>query len=273
MGVKKFLPPVVTDFLRRNKKIIKYKTYEEAFSHCTTNAYENEELCNLIADKTRIYIGSLKKKPFTLNPTTTYLAFSLNYLINVSGKKNITVLDFGGACGAHYYEIRNTLPAAISLKWIVVETDQMIRSAVNRGLANNELAFVSRIEDVTGQVDFVYSSSTLQYVPAPFDFLKKLIDTNAGMVLFNRMMFNKNEEDIITVQRSLLSANGPGKLPEGYTDRTIMYPHTTMSFKKMNAAMTVNGYECLSEFDEPSGSFSLGKEEILGKGLLFVRMR
>ena len=269
MDLKNFLPPIATDFIRKNQKIVKYKSYEEALSHCTSNAYQNEELCHIIADKTLIHNESLKK-PFTFNPTTVYLAFALNYFANASGKRSITVLDFGGACGAHYYEVRNIIPQTISLKWIVVETEQMIRSAASRELAKGELHFMARIEDITDAVDFVHSSSTLQYVPAPFDFLKKLIDVKAKMILLNRMMFNKNNDDIITVQRSFLSSNGPGKLPQGYTDRPVKYPHTTMSNDKMNSIMIDEGYELFSEFNEPSGKVSLGREDILAKGLLFV---
>jgi len=271
MDLKNFLPPVVSDFIRKNRRVVTYKSYEEALSHCTRNAYQNEELCNIIADKTLNHLESLKKKPFTLNPTTVYLAFALNYFANVHDKKSITVLDFGGACGAHYYEVRSVLSQAISLNWIVIETEQMIRSATSRGFANSELSFMTYIDDIEEAVDFVHSSSALQYVSAPYDFLKKLIDVRAKMILLNRMMFNKNNYDVITIQRSFLSSNGPGKLPPKYTDKRIMYPHTTMAIDRMNSMMINNGYECLSEFDEPSGKFSLGKEEILGKGLLFIK--
>lgn len=271
MSVKDFLPPVLTDLIRRNQKVIKYKNYQEALSHCTADAYENEELCNIIADKTRVHIGQLEKRPFKLNATTVYLSFAINYYSNYSGKKNITIVDFGGACGAHYFEVRNSLPDTIRVKWMVVETEQMVTSAISRGLAKDELSFLSSLDDVKETVDFVHSSSTLQYVPAPFEFLQKLLHLNAPMVLFNRMMFNAGQEDIITVQRSFLSANGPGKLPPGYTDKAIRYPHTAISYNKIRKAMDMGGYDCLSEFDEPTGSFSLGKEEILGKGLLFIR--
>ncbi|HEX2847745.1 MAG TPA: methyltransferase, TIGR04325 family [Chitinophagaceae bacterium] len=270
MSVKEFLPPVLTDFIRRNRKVVKYKTYQEALSHCTADAYQNAELCNIIADKTRIHIEGLKKRPFQLNATTVYLSFALNYFVNHRGKKNITVLDFGGACGAHYFEVKNTLPDTIRLKWMVVETEQMVASAIDRGLSGGELSFISSIDAVNDPVDFVHSSSTLQYVPAPFEFLQKLLSLKAKMMLFNRMMFNAGDKDIITIQRSFLSANGPGKLPPGYTDKSIMYPHTAISYDKINAAMGSGGYDCLSEFDEPTGSFSLGKENILGKGLLFI---
>lgn len=270
MELKRYLPPVLTDFIRKSQRVIKYKSYEEALSYCTNEGYHNEELCRMIADKTLVYIESLKKAPFTLNPTTVYLVFALNYFINSSGKKNITVLDFGGACGVHYYEVRNLLPETTSLKWIVVETEQMVLSAKTKGLANAELSFIPHLENVTASIDFVYSSSTLQYVSDPYALLQNLTALKASTILFNRMLFNSTDEDIITVQRSLLSANGPGKLPLGYNDRSIKYPHFAMSFDKMNSVMNSNGYKCLSEFDESSGKISLGNTKTMGKGLLYV---
>lgn len=270
MSLKNFVPPIVTDFIRKNQKVEKYNSYEEALSDCTANAYQNEELCNIIAKKTKMHIESLKVKPFGLNSTTAYLAFGLNYFANAFNKKSITVLDFGGACGAHYFEVRGVLPEIISLKWIVVETEQMVRSAIDHGFTNEELSFVAEIEDITHPIDFVHSSGALQYVPDPYVFLKKLINVKAKMLLFNRMMFNEKNEDIITVQRTSFSLNGPGKLPPGYIDKPIIYPHTTMAINKLTAIMKNSGYECWSEFDESSGKISLGKEKILGKGLLFI---
>lgn len=271
MILKNFIPPVFSEFIQKNRRIVKYKSYEEALSHCTADAYQNEELCNMIADKTLAYRELLNKEPFTVTPTSVYLGFALNYFVNAYQHKTLTVLDFGGACGAHYFEMRKLIPGAIAIKWIVVETEQMVSSALDHGFGKEELSFTTNVESIKESVDFVYSSSTLQYVPEPYTFLNKLIQVNARMILLNRMMFNGNNEDIITVQRSFLSSNGPGKLPQGYVDKLIMYPHTTMAINKVNSIMEKADYKCLIEFDEPSGKFALGKEKVLGKGLLYSK--
>lgn len=269
MNVKELLPPLVTNWIKQNRKVTKYSSYDEAIKACSAGAYENSELCDVIADKTVAHISGLNEKPYRFNPTTVYLAFAINYSIAKSKKNTIDVLDFGGACGMHYFEVRRIIPASVTLNWTVIETEEMIRAARERGLQKGELKFEDKIESVDS-ADFIHSSSALQYVPAPYEFLNRLLKLGAKMILLNRMMFNLNDADIITVQRSFLSSNGPGKLPERYTDRIISYPHTTMSFKKMNERMIHSGYELFSEFDEPSGSFALGKEAIAGKGLLYV---
>jgi putative methyltransferase (TIGR04325 family) len=271
MRLKDILPPILTELAKKHQSITTYKNFEEALAYCSQDAYQNGELCNMIADKTLAYVKSLKTKPYHLNPTSVYLAFALNYYASTARKFTITVLDFGGACGAHYFEVRNLIPPGTSLNWVVVETEQMIKSAQSRGFETGEVSFVPEIGKCNMDIDFIYSSSALQYVPAPYRFLQELINVGAKMILFNRMMFNQNNYDFITVQRSSFSANGPGKLPQGYTDRPVKYPHTTMSNTKMNSLMADGGYECFSEFDEPSGKLSLGKENILGKGMLFVQ--
>ena len=84
------------------------------------------------------------------------------------------------------------------------------------------------------------------------------------------MMFNEKDRDIITIQTSKLSDNGPGKMPEGYTDRDIKYPHTTLSFKKFDETMNKQ-YRMEWIFDEKSGAYNLNNERIIGKGLLYKK--
>jgi hypothetical protein len=86
------------------------------------------------------------------------------------------------------------------------------------------------------------------------------------------MMLNENARDIVTVQKSFLSLNGPGDLPAGYIDRLIFYPHTTMSFNKFNSSFVNNNYRLEWEFEELSGSHQIRNEKISSKGLLYKKI-
>jgi len=274
MNIKEFFPPILIRLAKRAKGLEdskEYESYSKAMQVCTSDAYQNIELCNMIADKTVIHIDILKEKPFSLNPTNVFLLAAINQYLNVYSTKSLKVLDFGGACGAHYFEIRRFIPNDVSLKWYVVETAQMVKSAIDRKLNSNELVFVSSIEDIKTEIDFIHSSGALQYVHSPYEFTNMLININANWIFVNRMMFNENDRDFITVKKSFLSSNGPGKLPKGYTDRIISYPHTTMSFHKFNSTIINNGYEVEWMFLETSGSYQIKNEKIIGKGLLYVR--
>ncbi len=270
--IKELIPPALFRLLKNTAKEHKeYRNFEEALGSCTAGAYENIELCNMIAEKTVMYVKTLNKKPFILNPTSVFLLSAINqYLIRNSTRK-FTVLDFGGASGAHYFEIRQFIPDDISLTWYVVETEQMVKSAINKGLNTNELQFVDSLAALKEKIDFVHSSGALQYVSNPYEFLDTLINLNPDWMFFNRMMFNQNNRDLITIQKSFLSSNGPGVLPDGYIDRIVSYPHITIAYDRFNKSITDTGYDLEWTFEESSGNFQIGSEKIIGRGLLYVK--
>ena len=275
MNFKDFIPPVLVSFAKRLKGLENSKVYinfESAMRDCSSESYQNVELCKMIADKTVLHIASLNEKPCTVNQTNVFLLAAINQYLVVNATKEINILDFGGACGAHYFEVRSLIPRNISINWCVVETEQMVLSAMERNINSNELSFISSIDQIKKEIDFIHSSSALQYVDAPYFFIDLLLKVDADWLFFNRMMFNENDKDIVTVQKSYLSSNGPGKLPKGYSDRMISYPHTTMSILKFNEAILSKGYKGEWIFLESSGSHKIKNESISGKGILYVKI-
>lgn len=269
MNFTEFIPPVL--YRWKNKLTIKeYSSYAKAMDDCTSDAYQNAELCNMVADKTVLYRNDVKEKPFQVSPASLLLLSAIEQYIRIYSKKSLNILSFGGACGVHYLEIKSFLPD-ISIQWHVVETAQMVKSAMDRGLNNEELSFVSSMEDITTPLDFIHSAGALQYVPDPYEFTKRLVQMNARWVVLNRMMLSENNNTIITIQKSALSANGPGKLPRGYIDKIISYPHTIMSYQKFNAAFVDKGYKLEWALDDSSGLLKTKTERIVGKGFLYVR--
>ena len=133
------------------------------------------------------------------------------------------------------------------------------------------MIFAGSMEELKTEIDFIHSSGALQHVHSPYEFTNSLIGLHAKWILVSRMMFNENDRDFVTVQKSFLSANGPGKLPQGYTDKPIMYPHTTLSFQKFNSTILNKGYEAEWMFSEAPGSYQRKNEKIIEKGLLYIR--
>jgi putative methyltransferase (TIGR04325 family) len=274
MTIKDFIPPILIRLVKRSIGLENTKEYEnhsQAMKVIASYSYDDFEFCSMIADKTTTYMEKVKEKPFNLHQTNSFLLAAINQYINVYSKKSLTVLDFGGACGSHFFEIKRFFPYNFPLKWYVVETDQMVKSAVNKGLHNDGLNFVSSIEDIKIKIDFIHSSSALQCVSKPYELLNKLININAPWILFNRMMFNESDRDILTILKSFLSTNGPGRLPKGYTDKIVSYPHTTMSFQKFNQTMINKGYELEWIFFDASSGIQLKNEKVIGRGLLYLK--
>ena len=274
MSVKDFVPPVLIRFSRRVTGLSgnrEYSSYYDAERQCTADAYQNTELCSMIAVKTVIHSKNLVKRPFEINATNIFLASAVLQHLQRHSAKSINILDIGGACGAHYFETRRLIPETVSLNWFVVETDQMVRSALANKLDNDELHFLESLGEFKGNAEFIHSSCTLHYVPDPYGLTDQILSKKPSTLLFNRMMFNQNNRDLITVQKSFLSDNGPGPLPDGFKNKIISYPHITLSYEKFNSMVKNSGYypECV--FEDLSGSHPIGNEKIIGRGLLYLK--
>ena len=252
-----------------NEETLVYKTYSQALLQCNNVGYEDKELCNIIAQKTKKYKEALQAKPYLIKPVQCYLTLVIQHVLLNENKKQVSVVDFGGACGAHYFETRRLLDENIKLDWEVVETNAIIESAKIYQLEQGELRFSNDINDTAS--DLIYLSSSIQYVPDPYSTIELIISKKIPYILFNRMMLNTaSEEDLIIVQQSLLSANGPGEMLPGIEDRVIKYPHTTLSEKKFLKKFEAE-YELVFKFDESSGKIEQNNANIVGGGFLFKR--
>jgi len=247
----------------------RYVSFEEALKECNTQSgYEDSELCKVVALKTLTYKESIQRRPYFINSTQSYLTLAIQYILLGKEDDKLTIIDFGGACGTHYYETRRLLKDDIKLQWNIIETREMIKQARENGLEGGEVGFYGDINSAKGEM--VYLSSSIQYVPKPYAVIDNIISAGYPYILFNRMMLNEGtDEDIVTVQQSRLSDNGPGVMPEGFTDRTIFYPHTTMSYKRFMNKFGEK-YELVLKFDEQSGKVS-NEEGITGNGFLFIK--
>ncbi len=268
------IPPILPRVYQKlvaAKKEKEYENFKDALSDCRGTSYEDIELCNVVAEKTKKYKDSLLREKPLLPPTSILpLVSAIGHCLLVQNKQTLNILDIGGACGAHYFEVRHLIPQNIKINWIVLETPQMVLSAKNQGLPTEELHFIDSLEMLDAPIDFVHSSGTLQYVAEPYSLLEQVVNLGATYLFFNRMMLNKENREFITVQKSKLSWNGPGKLPEKYQDRTVFYPHTTLSFQKLNEKLS-NKYILAWELDEKTGKYQIGNGKITGRALLYIK--
>lgn len=265
-----FIPPILCRFLIKSyRKTPVYPSYDSAIALCGPKAYEDEDLCNVIADKTIRFRDSAAGQLTALDTTNIFLLQALTHVIDRSGKKPLTVIDFGGACGMHYFEIKNFLPSDVSINWIVIETPQMVKSATEKGLSTNSLSFRSDMEGLP-KADLVYSSGTLQYTNNPYLYLSRILDIKTAYLLFNRMSFTKNLHEVVTIQHTSLAANGKGSLPAGYTDKKVSYPHTTIPLQKFTE-ITSRSCNLLWEFPSPAGELEIINEPTIGLGMFYSK--
>jgi putative methyltransferase (TIGR04325 family) len=259
--VKKIAPPVILEMVL---SLPEFRSWDEALKKSTESAYENNKLTKLVLEKTKDYRNKLSNGIILINnseiQTLTALGIALS---SQQYPTKITVLDFGGACGAHFFLAKNIF-STVEFDWRVVETVEMVREA--RNLESSELHFYSNIEDAvanTNSVHLVHSSGTLQYMPDPYTSLEQLVNIKADYILLSRLGVTPETSEIITIQKHMMSLNGPGIAPKDFKDEICIYPCQYPIRSKIESILS-ESYAIKFLNDDPSGKFSVGSRKITG---------
>ncbi len=214
----------------------------------------------------RLFSDISSKRVLDLEAFRTLAAIGLS----VQGS-NLNVIDFGGGAGYHYKLAKIAFGSEKKIKWHVVETSEMANKASK--IKEKNLRFYDDIEDAKNdfmRVDLVFSSSALQYCPDPLYILKELVKINAKYLFITRTPFVESTENIIAIQKSKLSHNGPGPLPDGVKDKTVFYPITYVSRLAVEDILSQN-YEIRFMTDEGSGVFNIKGSTINMNGYFCMR--
>lgn len=124
------------------------------------------------------------------------LACLFKVAVNCNNKLNI--IDFGGALGSHYFQNKEFLKPINIEKWTVVEQEHYTNIG-NQKVADGILNFKNTIDEVE-DANLFLSSSTLQYLEKPYEWLEKFINKDYEYMLFDRIQFNTENKDRLTLQ-------------------------------------------------------------------------
>ena len=235
--LKSCIPPILLESLKNKiRTSVSYSSYEEAMKDA--EGYEDANLTKVVVAKGRYFAKKIEsKKELDLMSLRRLvgLASSLN-------KKKLTVIDFGGAAGTHYY-IAKSILRDIELDWRIVETPAMVAEAKTQGLENDELRFFNELDNATaqGSIDLVFASGSVHYTPKPYDFLASLAAINARVLMLTRTPIT--DSSCVILQRSTLSANGAGEIPKelDIKDKIISCPATMMDKRKVENILSSFG--------------------------------
>lgn len=247
MNLNTLLSPMLSTWLKRSTTQIpafnevKPDGAANNYNRYTNDLAELEERSNVIADKTVLFKDTVNYCGFDLTQRDLLLLSAINHILITTEKKEMKILDYGGACGEHYLAIRKFLPAHLSVRWVVIDRPDMVKIAVSRNLSSEELVFISDLEKIKG-VDLIFSSSILQFEANPYHTLKKLLELKARFILFDQVCLNLNNSDSVGVSQSLLSEHGPGPLPDYYRDKPLKLPYTLLAFNRFMSLVT-DSYE------------------------------
>lgn len=245
-----------------------FDSYASAAAKCIGFGYETSDLVDIVCRKTGIYRDHLEVEcPAHLTAGDTLALIGIG-LAHDCSKQTINVIDFGGACGAHYFLLKSILRDRVKLNWHVVETPAMASRAAE--LETDELRFFSSIADAVSdfdRVDLAFSSGTLQCVPNPTEALKMLLKPQPEYLVLARLGLTTGPAEVITIHEARLSHNGPGPLPPGCTDSKTRYPFIFPAQSEIESIISEK-YQLLLTAPDPSGVFPVNNQPLIGIGYI-----
>jgi putative methyltransferase (TIGR04325 family) len=223
--------------------------------------YNSSDIADVIAYKTALAVDHRQFAPEQ----------AINSILAVSiaaaeiGDRPLTVLDFGGGCGFHYFRVVSAIRTP--LRWAIVETATMAERATKlsegRFQAFTDVAAAAR---ALGRIDLVHASSSIQYVPEPLGTLKTLAALQPRF--FGLLRFPAwGRPQLVGSQTSALAENGIGPMPPNIADRMVTYPVTFTNFD--DVMQTLAGYEIAMSSVSPSSSYVINGQPVQGMSVIF----
>lgn len=261
--VKDCVPPIITKILRKyipSKYGFSgnYIDYYETLKKCT--GYEKNEILSRTSLTTSIFKQDLQDR-LVVHPKEQQLLYGLLYALgSLNQPKQLSVFDFGGALGNHYFTARRFIPNNTELLWSVCETAVTAMEG-NKRYATEELEFISNPEQIGDKkIDVIIASGTMQYVDNPFEYLHKLIDLKAGFIIFNRLPLIDSNMDRLTIQKV------------SPTIYNASYPAWFFSRRKWNQIIEEE-YEVISRWDVSEDTHLLDGKNVVCQGMLLKKRR
>ncbi len=185
--------------------------------------------------------------------------------------RQIDVVDFGGACGATFYQMDHLLPGLIRT-WKVVEVKEMIQEC-DHASASERLEFFESLEDAANiaKPDLVLAHGVLPYTPQPTETLKVILKSFRPAFLYlsrTAAIEEPARAPIFGRQYTRLWDHGPGAIApvNGVPNDDIIIPAALLPYADYVGALP-DSYEIVFEFDEGNQWF-LDRIPIRDRGLL-----
>jgi putative methyltransferase (TIGR04325 family) len=271
--IKDLIPPLLINSIKKLRRYHRtYSSFDEALKHCKNpSGYQDPHFVRYLVEQTKQFISGINQETdYILEDQTTIHTFLA--LPFISCHESINIVDIGGGCGLHYFQFKKVVRDRIRFNWAVVETPALCQAS--KSIENDELHFYENLDDAmknSGRTDLVISSGAIQYFSDPRSILAQIINLKAKYVMLTRLSLALIDFDIITVQRSRYSQNGLEKLPAGFEDIIIEYPHTNMCEKDFVNIIT-KGYKIVVFLKDQSGAQHINNYPIKGYGVLLERI-
>ena len=237
-----------------------HSNFRSALAACG-DGYGDADLADVIAFKTALPIDKTHLAPEQAINTILSIGIAAAGIAH----RPLTVLDFGGGCGFHYFRVQPLI--AMPLQWALVETPKMAERAVK--VAQGRFSVYTEIAEAAkalGRIDLVHASSSIQYVPDPLATLRALAALQARYITLARFPLWRGAP-IVGVQISTLAGNGIGPMPPNIADRELKYPVTFTNIDDVLRAL--NDYEVDLVVASPSAEYGVLGQNVPGVTVIF----
>lgn len=210
---KKLIPPIFLDLIRLGlpKKspakdllwVGPYATWEDASKNCT--GYDQAE----ILDRCKSSLLKVKNGEAVYERDSVIfdeIQYSWPVLASLQkaaleNNSKLKVLDFGGSLGSSYFQNRGFLES-VDLTWCIVEQEHFV-SCGKEFFEDQTLRFYENVDSCLAENDInvVLFSSVLQYIPDPYQIIKKIVSLNIPYLIIDRTAVTELKDDFIAVQQ------------------------------------------------------------------------
>ena len=232
-----------------------YSSFKEVLSLC--DGYSSNNILEKTLQATlKVKKGEavFERDSFIFNKIQySYPLLSCLFKVAVECNNSLSIVDFGGALGSHYFQNRDFLKPITLKQWIVVEQPSYVKIG-NELIADDILKFDYSINNAY-DFNLLLSSSTLQYMENPYEQARKFVDSGIKYILLDRIQLNKENRDRLTLQ--IVS-------PEIYEAK---YPSWFLSEEKLLSVFK-NDYELILDFDSTIDTANIPS---MYKGYLFKK--
>jgi len=202
--VKRFIPPILLSL--KNKTSSKYGYFGDYKNWEEVEKISSGYSSDTIIEKVRS--GALKVKNGEAVYERDSVVFNkvdmswplLSGLLWIAGQNenHLRVIDFGGSLGTSYYQNRIFLKHLEELQWDIIEQDKFVDIG-NREFKDDVLSFyyekdLEKLAE-TKKSNVMVISSSLQFLPDPYDFIRKVSTLNIPYLIFDKIPFSINSDD------------------------------------------------------------------------------
>jgi putative methyltransferase (TIGR04325 family) len=205
--IKELCPPIVNTLRWYSLKYGwkgNYNSFEEAKAQC--KGYDEDHILKrIVYTTTQVKNGdAVYERDGILYDKAEVNHNLLNALLLIAGRNGnkLTIIDFGGSLGTSYYQNIPYLAHLTTLNWCIIEQPQFVETG-KQAFENEHVKFYYTLEECFAkhpQPDMLLISSALQYIPHPYDLLKKIQDYHIPYLMLDLVGYNDIDEDRVTIQ-------------------------------------------------------------------------